>query len=338
MSSNPNLLSMIDDEDPWADTPRPKQNTDSYPKDPFSNTIKQYDNNNLTRINADRTSNPDSSATLLDTINIFGDSNASSMMDSIIGTADPLTANTNWGDYNSSNILSGADINTTGFNHPESSSTADKLTKLTLSSESSNGVYSSPRAKERKSKQGNGGKGNTNNYIDIDGSSDEDAEEEEEEDEEEEEEVLLTSVDVRIWTDAELKHFNPLSLKNSMDGILLKVREIPEKEGLVFKHINYLVSHTIKFGKEYLAPNDSYKGKHSQNEQSDNEIKIIRRYSDFSWLVEALWKKYPFRLIPELPPKKFACKYWLFFHFLFPTDCFCVFLMLVILTCLSTFI
>ena len=31
---------------------------------------------------------------------------------------------------------------------------------------------------------------------------------------------------------------------------------------------------------------------------------MVRRYSDFVWLAETLAKRYPFRLIPPLPPKK----------------------------------
>lgn len=60
----------------------------------------------------------------------------------------------------------------------------------------------------------------------------------------------------------------------------IQVKEIPQKEGLLFKHTNYQV---IK-----------------------DEYKVIRRYSDFAWLVEYLLKKYTFRIIPQLPPKKFG--------------------------------
>ncbi|CAJ0748088.1 12150_t:CDS:10 [Entrophospora sp. SA101] len=34
------------------------------------------------------------------------------------------------------------------------------------------------------------------------------------------------------------------------------------------------------------------------------ESKVIRRYSDFWWLMECLVKRYPFRILPALPPKK----------------------------------
>ncbi|OUM52425.1 hypothetical protein BVG19_g1617 [[Candida] boidinii] len=105
--------------------------------------------------------------------------------------------------------------------------------------------------------------------------------------------------EISAWTEELTHSFNPLSYHNSDDKIIVTVKEIPEKEGLVFKHINYLISHNIKFPSEYIQ----------QEGQKGNTIKVIRRYSDFAWLIEILWKKYPYRLIPELPPKKFSCKY-----------------------------
>lgn len=81
--------------------------------------------------------------------------------------------------------------------------------------------------------------------------------------------------------------FSPLNNKNPQ----ISVKEIPEKQGLVFKHINYLINHNVKF----LGGNN----------ETDEE-KVIRRYSDFTWLKEILAQKYPFRLLPELPPKKFT--------------------------------
>lgn len=70
----------------------------------------------------------------------------------------------------------------------------------------------------------------------------------------------------------------------------LTIKEIPEKEGLVFKHINYAISHEINLGTN--GPR--------------GPKKVVRRYSDFVWLLEYLLKKYPFRVIPGLPPKKFT--------------------------------
>lgn len=36
---------------------------------------------------------------------------------------------------------------------------------------------------------------------------------------------------------------------------------------------------------------------------------VIRRYSDFVWLLDCLHKRYPFRQLPLLPPKRVASKY-----------------------------
>ncbi|KAI9280716.1 hypothetical protein BY458DRAFT_500147 [Sporodiniella umbellata] len=58
----------------------------------------------------------------------------------------------------------------------------------------------------------------------------------------------------------------------------------PEREGFIFKHVNYIVT----------------------NEKRSSIV--LRRYSDFWWLWEVLLKRYPFRAIPNLPPKKFGGK------------------------------
>jgi len=86
------------------------------------------------------------------------------------------------------------------------------------------------------------------------------------------------------WCNAIRKTFNPLARD------IITIQEIPEKEGLLFKHTNYLVAHLVP-----LPDTDA-----------TNDRKVVRRYSDFVWLLEVLLKKYPFRLIPELPPKKIA--------------------------------
>ncbi|KAI8332626.1 hypothetical protein BC941DRAFT_358857 [Chlamydoabsidia padenii] len=62
----------------------------------------------------------------------------------------------------------------------------------------------------------------------------------------------------------------------------IKVVVAPEKEGFIFKHINYIVE--------------------SQHRSS----LVLRRYSDFFWLWEVLLKRYPCRLVPNLPPKKIS--------------------------------
>ncbi|GAA5805639.1 hypothetical protein HPULCUR_011160 [Helicostylum pulchrum] len=53
-----------------------------------------------------------------------------------------------------------------------------------------------------------------------------------------------------------------------------------EKEGFLFKHVNYEV------------------------ESEKLNAKVLRRFSDFYWLWEVLLKRYPFRILPNLPPKK----------------------------------
>lgn len=60
---------------------------------------------------------------------------------------------------------------------------------------------------------------------------------------------------------------------------------MPEKEGMfLFQHHNYEVSGTRRGSK------------------------VIRRYSDFVWLLDCLHKRYPFRVLPLLPPKRVAGK------------------------------
>ncbi|KAF7725871.1 Sorting nexin mvp1 [Apophysomyces ossiformis] len=60
----------------------------------------------------------------------------------------------------------------------------------------------------------------------------------------------------------------------------IKVTLASEKEGFIFKHVNYVV------------------------ESQQRSSIVSRRYSDFYWLWEMLIKRYPFRVIPNLPPKK----------------------------------
>ncbi|KAI5956021.1 hypothetical protein KGF57_003507 [Candida theae] len=83
--------------------------------------------------------------------------------------------------------------------------------------------------------------------------------------------------------------FKPLIL----DETPVKIRESPEKEGLLFKHINYTITHNLALGPGASGLLGGHK-------------KVVRRYSDFAWLLEYLLQKYPFRVIPGLPPKKFT--------------------------------
>lgn len=58
---------------------------------------------------------------------------------------------------------------------------------------------------------------------------------------------------------------------------------LPEKEGVfMFQHHNYEVA------------------------SARRGSKVIRRYSDFVWLLDCMHKRYPFRALPLLPPKRVA--------------------------------
>ncbi|KAI9783258.1 MAG: Sorting nexin mvp1 [Geoglossum umbratile] len=58
---------------------------------------------------------------------------------------------------------------------------------------------------------------------------------------------------------------------------------LPEKEGMfMFQHRNYQVT------------------------SARRGSKVVRRYSDFVWLLDCLYKRYPFRQLPLLPPKRIA--------------------------------
>ena len=64
---------------------------------------------------------------------------------------------------------------------------------------------------------------------------------------------------------------------------VITVNVLEEKEGVfMFQHRNYEVT-SIRRGS-----------------------KVIRRYSDFVWLLDCLHKRYPFRQLPLLPPKRVA--------------------------------
>ncbi|KAI1827396.1 hypothetical protein F4861DRAFT_492463 [Xylaria intraflava] len=66
-------------------------------------------------------------------------------------------------------------------------------------------------------------------------------------------------------------------------GESITVTLLPEKEGVfMFQHHNYEVT-SLRRGS-----------------------KVIRRYSDFVWLLDCLHKRYPFRALPLLPPKRVA--------------------------------
>jgi sorting nexin-8 len=62
---------------------------------------------------------------------------------------------------------------------------------------------------------------------------------------------------------------------------VITITAISEKEGVfLFQHRNYEVA------------------------SSKRTTKVVRRYSDFVWLLDCLHKRYPFRQLPLLPPKR----------------------------------
>ena len=64
---------------------------------------------------------------------------------------------------------------------------------------------------------------------------------------------------------------------------VITVTMLPEKEGMfMFQHRNYEVK-SVRRGSS-----------------------VVRRYSDFVWLLDCLHKRYPFRRLPLLPPKRVA--------------------------------
>uniref|UniRef100_A0A0G2JDJ6 Sorting nexin 8 n=1 Tax=Mus musculus TaxID=10090 RepID=A0A0G2JDJ6_MOUSE len=77
---------------------------------------------------------------------------------------------------------------------------------------------------------------------------------------------------------------NPLLLSYTLQELLAKdtvqVELIPEKKGLFLKHVEYEVS--------------------SQRFKSS----VYRRYNDFVVFHEVLLHKFPYRMVPALPPKR----------------------------------
>ena len=72
---------------------------------------------------------------------------------------------------------------------------------------------------------------------------------------------------------------------------------LPEKEGMfMFQHRNYEVK------------------------SARRASTVIRRYSDFVWLLDCLLKRYPFRQLPLLPPKRVAGKLISFPYLAPPSD------------------
>jgi sorting nexin-8 len=67
---------------------------------------------------------------------------------------------------------------------------------------------------------------------------------------------------------------------------VVTITSIAEKEGVfMFQHRNYEVA------------------------SARRNSKVVRRYSDFVWLLDCLHKRYPVRQLPLLPPKRVASEY-----------------------------
>lgn len=80
----------------------------------------------------------------------------------------------------------------------------------------------------------------------------------------------------------------PIGASKRTGGVIeevVTVNILDEKEGMFFfQHRNYEVASVRR------------------------NSKVIRRYSDFVWLLDCLHKRYPFRQLPLLPPKRVASK------------------------------
>ncbi|KAI9305329.1 hypothetical protein BJ944DRAFT_265406 [Cunninghamella echinulata] len=61
---------------------------------------------------------------------------------------------------------------------------------------------------------------------------------------------------------------------------LITIKLIPQKQGRIFKHVNYLMKSQL------------------------NQTAVKRRFTEFYILWESLIKRYPLRIVPNIPPKK----------------------------------
>lgn len=72
---------------------------------------------------------------------------------------------------------------------------------------------------------------------------------------------------IEKYVDEIRDRFKPL-IEDNADAV--KIKEVPEKEGILFKHINYIISHNLQLGR---------------GTSSHGQKKAVRRYSDFVWYV-----------------------------------------------------
>ncbi|KAF5101813.1 hypothetical protein D0Z00_000675 [Geotrichum galactomycetum] len=88
-----------------------------------------------------------------------------------------------------------------------------------------------------------------------------------------------------IWQSS----FDP-SLYTPVSKNTISISVAPKREGtFLFRHVNYIVEGTLPTIRDGGATSFQ-----------KPRFKVIRRYSDFVWLLESLQKKYPFRLLPIL--------------------------------------
>lgn len=105
-----------------------------------------------------------------------------------------------------------------------------------------------------------------------------------------------------VWkSHVDASNYNPLSSNT------ISVALVPKREGpIFFRHVTYIVEGILPTS--ILDKGTSGSG-NNNNSNGTSKFKVIRRYSDFDWLLNVLQKKYPFRLLPILPPKSFAGRY-----------------------------
>ena len=91
-----------------------------------------------------------------------------------------------------------------------------------------------------------------------------------------------SGADASNATNRATRAFGTRSVSRRLDENIT-VGLLPEKEGVfLFQHRNYEVKSTRRGSS------------------------VVRRYSDFVWLLDCLHKRYPFRQLPLLPPKRVA--------------------------------
>lgn len=76
---------------------------------------------------------------------------------------------------------------------------------------------------------------------------------------------------------------DPVGSEAPEDEVTVRLRA--ELEGFIFKHNAYVVTSRLRGSS------------------------VTRRYSDFAWLADALVRRYPFRCLPVLPPKRLSSKF-----------------------------